>query len=331
MLNGYDIRNLDQETMEVAIRSVFSEAMIDEVHDLLPETSGSIYVREPLPGQFDQRADAAMQCLKLLNGSTLSEVKTFEVVLFDRTLKLEEEKRFLDYWINPIENRQKDLKQELEIEQETSNEGPLVGFREMNADQIELFRIQQRAAMTLADIRLIQNHFSNVEHRDPTRTEFKVLDTYWSDHCRHTTFETQLTEIKIEEGPYKQDLENALILFKRYRENAGRGDRPITLMEMATIGGRVLNDPRIDRSEEVNACSVRIEVETENNKEDWLLMFKNETHNHPTEIEPFGGASTCIGGAIRDPLSGRAYVYQAMRISGCGNVVEEIQIGRAHV
>ncbi len=325
LLNGYDIHNLNQETMEVAIRSVFSEAMIDEVHDLLPETTASIYVREPLPGQFDQRADAAMQCLKLLNGSTLSEVKTFEVAVFDRMLELEEEKRFLDYWINPIENRQKDLKQELEIEQEISNEGPLIGFREMNAEQIGLFRIQQRAAMTQADIRLIQNHFSNVEHRDPTRTEFKVLDTYWSDHCRHTTFETQLADIKIEEGPYKQDLEDALDLFKRYRETAGRGNRPITLMEMATIGGRVLNDPRIERSEEVNACSVRIEVETENKKEDWLLMFKNETHNHPTEIEPFGGASTCIGGAIRDPLSGRAYVYQAMRISGCGNVVEGIQ------
>ncbi len=324
ILNGYDIEGLKDEFTSAALAHVFSEAMIDDVLDVLPQSDGSVMLREPLPGQYDQRADAAMQCLKLLDSTSETLVKTFEVALFDCKLFDMEEIRFIHYWVNPVEMRVKKLNQEMQLDETESFEGEIEGFTTFGEEEIFTFLQNEKAAMSFDDLHLIQDHFKELK-RNPTHTEFKVLDTYWSDHCRHTTFETHLTRVTVDEGIYSKELEAALELFHDYRKQVGRDTRPVTLMEMATIAGRVLNDPRIDRSEEVNACSIKIKVDTDKGEEDWLLQFKNETHNHPTEIEPFGGASTCIGGAIRDPLSGRAYVYQAMRISGCGNVREEIK------
>lgn len=324
LLNGYDVEDLDEKLKSEAISRIFSETMIDDVFETLHQTSGSVILREPLPGQYDQRADAAMQCLGLLESDNKSTVKTFEIALFDTLLSEEEELRFIHYWVNPVEMRVKKLDQEIKTDETNSFEGEIKGFTKFDNEGIFAFLKEEKAAMSSDDLRLIQDTFINI-NRNPTRTEFKVLDTYWSDHCRHTTFETHLTKISIEAGPNADEINQALELFYDYREKSGREARPVTLMEIATIAARVLNDPRIDHSEEVNACSIKINVDTEHGDEDWLLQFKNETHNHPTEIEPFGGASTCIGGAIRDPLSGRAYVYQAMRISGCGNVIEEIK------
>jgi phosphoribosylformylglycinamidine synthase len=324
VFNGYDIDDLDESYWDVAIARVFSEPMTDMVYLRLPKVVGTVIVREPLPGQYDQRADSAQQCLRLIDGDTLATVSTFEVAMFDTELSEEECSSFIRYWINPIESRQKDLDCDVEIEESVSDEGEIRGFTAFNDDQLKEFLVDQQAAMSFEDIKLIQRFFSDHENRNPTRTEFKVLDTYWSDHCRHTTFETVLDEIIIEDGPLKSSIEPILNEYRMLKRLTHRESRPDTLMEIATIYAKALNDPRVEISDEINACSVKIHIDTENGDEEWLLQFKNETHNHPTEIEPYGGASTCIGGAIRDPLSGRAYVYQAMRISGCGNIKEEI-------
>jgi phosphoribosylformylglycinamidine synthase len=324
VFNGYDIDDLDESYWDVAIARVFSEPMTDMVYLRLPKVVGTVIVREPLPGQYDQRADSAQQCLRLIDGDTLATVSTFEVAMFDKELSEVEISSFIRYWINPIESRQKDLDCDVEIEESASDEGEIRGFTTFNDDQLKEFLVDQQAAMSFEDIKLIQRFFSDHENRNPTRTEFKVLDTYWSDHCRHTTFETVLDEIIIEDGPLKSSIEPILNEYRTLKRLTHRENRPDTLMEIATIYAKALNDPRVEISDEINACSVKIHIDTENGDEEWLLQFKNETHNHPTEIEPYGGASTCIGGAIRDPLSGRAYVYQAMRISGCGNIKEEI-------
>jgi len=321
---GYDVDHLDPQCYDAALSRVFSEAMSDEIVESIDSKHKTLIVKEPLPGQYDQRADAAQQCLRLLDQNTQASVRCFEAVLFDRILSPEERKRFVHYWINPIEMREKSLTQTLELETQSSEDGEIKAFTTLDPEEAKRFLKHHKAAMSLDDLKLIQEFFLTHEQRQPTMTEFKVLDTYWSDHCRHTTFETRLSSITIPKGPYEKELNAALDLFYFYRQQVQRTHKPVTLMEMATIGGRYLNDPRVEHSEEINACSVRIKVEHDGQLNDWLLQFKNETHNHPTEIEPFGGASTCIGGAIRDPLSGRAYVYQAMRISGCGNVEETI-------
>lgn len=320
VLLGYDIFNLDEALLPQALSSVFSEVMSDEIVATLPNTSNTFIAREPLPGQYDQRADSAAQCLRLLDASTQSTVKTFELAIFNRNLLEEEKNIFKRLWINPIELREKDLNEEQHLNEERQDEGELIDFIKWDHPTIQTYLHDSGAAMNLEDFLIIQTHFSTHENRNPSHTEFKILDTYWSDHCRHTTFETELSEINIPEGPYAHVLQSILddVQAKRYTLN--RTHKPLTLMELATLFGRFRNDERVEHSEEVNACSVKIDVETQLGKEEWLLQFKNETHNHPTEIEPFGGASTCIGGAIRDPLSGRAYVYQAMRISGCGDV-----------
>lgn len=322
---GYEIIDLDPKLYPNAVANVFSEVMTDEVMETLPMTANTVLAREPLPGQYDQRSDAAEQCLRLLDFKTHATVKTFEVVVFDRQLDETEQSRFLAFWINPIELRVKHLGETLVTVDPVSDEGPIAGFLGFSEGQALAFLKKERAAMSLEDYELIRKHFKTIERRNPTRTEFKILDTYWSDHCRHTTFETKLNGICIPEGPFTQPLSQAMDKITKMREVLGRMEKPLTLMELATIYGRYLNDPRVEISEEINACSVRVKIQTETGPEDWLLQFKNETHNHPTEIEPFGGASTCIGGAIRDPLSGRAYVYQAMRISGCGNVKEKLE------
>lgn len=324
VLNGYTIENIDEKDITNAIQHVFSEPMVDRVYESIPMNDGQIYAREPLPGQYDQRSDSAIQCIKCLDFESEPNVKTFQVVLFNRMLTNHEHLKFIKYWINPVEMRLKNL---IEDDQtiEIIKEPLLQNFCKWEELKLIQFLKDQSAAMTLDDLKLIQSYFNNHLHRDLTFTEFKVLDTYWSDHCRHTTFETEITKINIEEGPYKDAIEHAFNQFLTMRNSLNRNNKPITLMEMATMFGRFNKDPRIELSDEVNACSVMIDVEIDNRVEEWLLMFKNETHNHPTEIEPFGGASTCIGGAIRDPLSGRSYVYQAMRISGCGNVKESFE------
>lgn len=324
ILNGYEIDDLDESYLDNAIARVFSEPMTDVVYLRLPKVLGSIIVKEPLPGQYDQRADSAQQCLRLLDADTMATVKTYEVAMFDTQLSEEECSLFIRYWINPIESRQKDLDVDVDIEKSVSDEGDIRGFCAFDDEQLRQFLIDQQATMSFEDVKLIQQFFSENENRNPTRTEFKVLDTYWSDHCRHTTFETVLDEIIVEDGSLKSSIEESLTFYRNLKIATQRDNRPDTLMEIATIYAKALNDSRVEISDEINACSVKINVDTENGDEEWLLQFKNETHNHPTEIEPYGGASTCIGGAIRDPLSGRAYVYQAMRISGCGNVKEEI-------
>jgi len=327
VFNGYDVKNLDESYKQQAITSIFSEVMVDEVFDSLPINSGEVLAREPLPGQYDQRADSAMQCLGLLDPTTQASVKTFQVVQFDRPLSEKERQSFLNYWINPIEARVKQLDIDYEESDETEEGLDLRDFRNWSHEKCETYLNDAKAAMTSDDLLLIQSWFNKMD-RNPSETELKVLDTYWSDHCRHTTFETEITEITIEKSDIADDLKKALDIYEEYRKETGRIRKPSTLMEMATLPGRAMSKSEagkdIEVSDEVNACSVRIEVTTPHGKEPWYLMFKNETHNHPTEIEPFGGASTCIGGAIRDPLSGRSYVYQAMRISGCGDVTQEL-------
>jgi phosphoribosylformylglycinamidine synthase len=236
---------------------------------------------------------------------------------------MKNQKQFISLWINPIESRLKDLNEQSSMDERIIDDGFIENFTSMSEAQLSLFLSEQSAAMSLDDIKLIQTYFKNHETRQPTMTEFKVLDTYWSDHCRHTTFETHLDHIVFEEGPLKSVIQNTFEEYKSLRTSTKRLHKPITLMDMATIAAKAIKDERVDLSDEVNACSVKVTLEDHDNEE-WLIQFKNETHNHPTEIEPFGGASTCIGGAIRDPLSGRAYVYQAMRISGCGDIKENV-------
>jgi len=324
LLNGYTVENIEEKDITNAIRHVFSEPMIDIVYETIPKTNGLILAREPLPGQYDQRSDSAIQCIKCLDFESEPMVKSFQVILFDRNLDEVEQAKFIKYWINPVEMRLKDLDKESLVVDEII-EPLLLDFCNWDESILKQFLVNQSAAMTFDDLKLIQSYFNEKLKRDLSYTEFKVLDTYWSDHCRHTTFETEISDITIEEGPYKEAIEQAFNQFLKMRNTLDRTHKPITLMEMATMVGRYNKDPRIELSDEVNACSVMIDVDVDNRIEEWLLMFKNETHNHPTEIEPFGGASTCIGGAIRDPLSGRSYVYQAMRISGCGNVKESFE------
>ena len=323
LINGYGVSALNDAMLDEAIKQVFSEPMVDEV-SINPRFDVKTSVaREPLPGQYDQRADSAEQCLRLLDSTNQSTVTTFQVVLFDRPLTADERKRFIHYWINPVEMREKQF-DEPEMQTVPEAEIELNGFIHWSKAQCEAFIQQQGAAMRIEDFELIQSYFKEHVKRDLTVTEFKVLDTYWSDHCRHTTFESAIDEITITEGPLSIRYQSALDALMQERIELKRNDRPITLMEMATHMARVIRDPRVEDSDEINACSVVVDVTTDEGIEPWLLMFKNETHNHPTEIEPFGGASTCIGGAIRDPLSGRSFVYQAMRISACGNVKETL-------
>ena len=321
VLNGYTVENINEEDVNKAIKYVFSEPMVDIIYNQLPLSIGTTLAREPLPGQYDQRSDSAIQCLKCLNFESNPSVKSFQVVLFNRVLNDDETNRFIKYWINPVEMRVKELSKDTN-EVDVQEEPKISNFCEWNKDELNKFLKSEGAAMTLDDIKLIQNYFIENEKRDISYTEFKVLDTYWSDHCRHTTFETEITDIEIEDSSYAYVIQETLNQFHQMRKELNREHKPLTLMEFATVFGRYRKDERVEISDEVNACSVTIDVQTEQGIEEWLLMFKNETHNHPTEIEPFGGASTCIGGAIRDPLSGRSYVYQAMRISGCGNVKE---------
>ena len=323
----YDIFNGNEEDFSLLESKVLTELVTDDIYYEV-DTKGKNYLAlEFLPGQYDQRSDSAEQCLMLLNNKEGVEIKSGQLLVFNGTINNFE--KIKNYLINPIEMREKDLTR-LEKSDNIEIENIVVydDFNQKTKEELEIFLAHHKLAMSYEDLKHIQNYFKNEEKRVPTETEIKVLDTYWSDHCRHTTFETHLKDIRINSKNLQKCIEESYKQYMSLRENVHGSKKNITLMDMATIVSKhlsktgCLNDMEI--SEENNACSIEIDVEFENSTEKWLLMFKNETHNHPTEIEPFGGASTCIGGAIRDPLSGRSYVYQAMRITGAGDITESL-------
>ena len=330
LYNVYDIFHGDEHDIALLKEKVLSEKVTDEVFDSV-DLNGKTYIAyECLPGQYDQRADSAQQCLMLLNNKQDVVIKSGKIVVLEGNLCEEEVDAVRKYLINPVEMREKDLSV-LEYDEDVEIEPVpvLTGFCELDEAGLEELRNAQGLAMTLEDVKHIQNYFKNEEHRDLTLTELKVLDTYWSDHCRHTTFETVLQNVKFEAGALQEEIQKAYDLYLGLREKVHGGKKVMTLMDMATIAGKYLRKTGklddMEISDEINACSIEITVDVDGKEEPWLLMFKNETHNHPTEIEPFGGASTCIGGAIRDPLSGRSYVYQAMRITGAGDITADIK------
>lgn len=330
LFNVYDVFHGDEQDKKLLTEKVLSEKVTDEVYDEI-DLSGKTYIAyECLPGQYDQRADSAQQCLMLLNNKQDVVIKSGHIVILNGTVREDEIAAIKKYLINPVENREKDLNV-LGYEEDVEIEAVPVlhGFCELDDAGLEELRQVQGLAMTLADVRHIQKYFRDEEHRDLTLTELKVLDTYWSDHCRHTTFETILQNVKFHAGALEETIQKAYNMYLKLREDVHGGKKVMTLMDMATIAGKYLRkNGKLDDmeiSDEINACSIEITVDVDGEDQQWLLMFKNETHNHPTEIEPFGGASTCIGGAIRDPLSGRSYVYQAMRITGAGDITKDIK------
>ncbi len=330
LYNVYDIFNCDEHDVALLKEKVLSEKVTDEVFDEVDLANKTAIAYECLPGQYDQRADSAQQCLMLLNNKADVIIKSGRIVILEGSVSEEQLNDVKSYLINPVENREKDLTILVHDEDVEIEAVPVLeGFTALDEAGLEALRQEQGLAMTLADLAHVQNYFKNEEQRDLTLTELKVLDTYWSDHCRHTTFETVLQNIKFNAGALNDDIQKAYNLYLEMRKDLGREEKPETLMDMASICGKYLRKhgklDDLEVSDEINACSIEIKVDVDGVEEDWLLMFKNETHNHPTEIEPFGGASTCIGGAIRDPLSGRSYVYQAMRITGAGDITKDIK------
>ena len=327
-LKVYDIFNIDEDLLAKAEKVVFSEPVTDNVSHEFPLDGLKYFAVEFLPGQFDQRADSAMQCLKLLNPKTEAVIKSANLYVIEGELTDEQWLKVKKFCINEVEAREKDMARlELTENPEVQDVPIYDGFRTWTEDQLREFHGKMGLAMSLEDLKFIQQYFANDEKRDPSDTEIKLLDTYWSDHCRHTTFETAITDIDVQGGNiYKEQIENALREYLAVRDEMYGKDtqRPVTLMDLASINGKYEykrgNLPDKEISEENNACSIRVKVDVDGKEEDWLLMYKNETHNHPTEIEPFGGAATCVGGAIRDPLSGRSYVYQALRVTGAGDI-----------
>lgn len=336
ILNRYDADKLSQEDFDASINTVFSEPAVDVVYEELPELTADdrIFAVEYLPGQFDQRADSCEQCIQILRQGERCRVRNARVYIVSGNITDEDFDRLKSYIINPVESREASLEKPETLD--SNYEIPetvktLDGFTSLDDNGLRDFIKQYGLAMDFDDIRFCQGYFRENEQRDPTITEIKMIDTYWSDHCRHTTFLTNVQDVKID-TPYIRD---TYMKYLDVREELGRSKKPVTLMDLATIAARKLKADGLlddlDESEEINACSVKIKVDIDGQPQDWILMFKNETHNHPTEIEPFGGAATCLGGAIRDPLSGRSYVYQAMRVTGAANPlvpVEDTIVGK---
>lgn len=335
----YDVFDLDEDLFEPAEKHIFSEQVTDHVLDEAVVQADlanyAFFAIESLPGQFDQRAASSQEALLLLGSSSDVTVNTAQLYLVNKDIDATELEAVKNYLLNPVDSRFKDIttgiaKQEFSESDKTIPK--LTFFESYMAEDFARYKAEQGMAMEVDDLLFIQDYFKSIG-RVPTETELKVLDTYWSDHCRHTTFETELKNIDFSASKFQKQLQATYDKYIAMRDELGRSEKPQTLMDMATIFGRYerangrLDDMEV--SDEINACSVEIEVDVDGVKEPWLLMFKNETHNHPTEIEPFGGAATCIGGAIRDPLSGRSYVYQAMRISGAGDITAPISATRA--
>ena len=326
LLNRYDVEGLDEELFRKSIPTVFSEPQADQVYDVLPEGGDWVLAAEYLPGQFDQRADSASQCIQLAYGCDRPLIRTAVVYVFTGEIDDKQKAAIRNYLINPVEKREASLDtvDTLKMQYDLPETVPtLTGFIDADEESLRKMLAQYGLAMDFNDLAFCQQYFRS-EHRDPTMTELRVIDTYWSDHCRHTTFLTELTNVSFEDA----DVEAAWQRYQAARAEIGR-TKPVTLMDVGTIGAKVLKArgllTDLDESEEINACTIKMEAVVDGEKQDWLLLFKNETHNHPTEIEPFGGAATCIGGAIRDPLSGRAYVYQAMRVTGAADPTRPIE------
>ncbi|MBQ9833331.1 MAG: phosphoribosylformylglycinamidine synthase [Clostridia bacterium] len=321
LFNRYDVENIEKELFERACKNVFSEPQLDDVYFELPEVgAAAVFAVEYLPGQFDQRADSAAQCIQLISCGERPTVRTAKVYMLFGSLTDEEVNMVKKHLINAVECREAAFELPETLKTETvipETVDTVEGFISMTDEEIPSFIKKYGLAMDAADVKFCRSYFAD-EKRDPTITEIRMIDTYWSDHCRHTTFLTKIDSVEF-------DNEQVQKAYERYIKVRGeiKRTKPINLMDIGTIAGRYLKHTgdlkNVDESEEINACTVKIKANVNGNIEDWLLLFKNETHNHPTEIEPFGGAATCIGGAIRDPLSGRAYVYQAMRVTGAAN------------
>ena len=325
LYNRYDLEGISRELFDYTVKTVLSEPQLDLVTDQVPQ-GDAVFAVEYLPGQFDQRADSAAQCIQILSQGERPVVRTARVYALEGVLTPQELEAVKQYVINPVESREAslDLPETLRMEYTVpTSVRTITGFTAMDAAGLDALREDLGLAMDLDDLKFLQAYFRDEERRDPTITEIRVVDTYWSDHCRHTTFSTHLDRVEIHdeaiEAAYRRYLDARVEVYGA--EKAAK--RPQTLMDLATIGAKVLKKrgmlPELDESEEINACSIHVKADVNGQTQDWLLMFKNETHNHPTEIEPFGGAATCIGGCIRDPLSGRAYVHQAMRVTGAGD------------
>ena len=323
LINRYDVEGASDELFQQCVPTVFSEPQSDDAFAELPVEDGAVvFAVEPLPGQFDQRAASASECIQLISQGERPEVANAKVYMLEGELSASDVDAIKHYVINPIEAREAslDARDTLKMAQPTPGAVEVIdGFRELDEAGLAAFIAERGLAMDEADIAFCQKYFAEDEQRDPTITEIKMIDTYWSDHCRHTTFGTVLENAQIDDEAVKAAFEQYLAM----RHELGRDEKPVCLMDMGTIGAKWLKSKGIlknlDESEEINACTVKIKCDVNGEEQDWLYLFKNETHNHPTEIEPFGGAATCVGGAIRDPLSGRSYVYQAMRLTGAAD------------
>lgn len=334
MFIRYDVEHISDEVFEKACTTVFSEPPVDILYREqieVPE-NGRVFSVEFLPGQFDQRADSALQCVKFLNEEEEPIIRTAVTYLITGKLTDDEFDRIKAYCINPVDSRETDMIKPETLEtvfEEPADVKIFDGFKDLPEEELKALYSSLGLAMTFKDFKHIQNYFAGEEKRDPSMTEIRVLDTYWSDHCRHTTFSTELKNVEFGEGYYRTPMESTYQSYLDTREEIfkGRDDKFICLMDLALMGMRKLKKEGklqdMEESDEINACSVIVPVEMDYGDgpvtEEWLVFFKNETHNHPTEIEPFGGAATCLGGAIRDPLSGRGYVYQAMRVTGAAD------------
>ena len=325
VLNRYDAENIEENLFNYAVNTVFSEPQVDDVSFEVPNGE-FVFAVEPLPGQYDQRADSAAQCIQIISQGNRPIIRTAKVYVLSGSLSEDNLSAIKKHVINAVESREASLElpETLTVEYAAPQTVATVeGFVGLDEDGLADLLDKLGLAMDLDDLKFLQAYFRDEEHRDPTITEIRVVDTYWSDHCRHTTFSSHLDNIRIRDqaiaDAYQRYLDARVEVYGE--EKASK--RPQTLMDIATIGAKTLKKrgllPELDESEEINACSIHVTATVNGEEQDWLLMFKNETHNHPTEIEPFGGAATCIGGCIRDPLSGRAYVHQAMRVTGAGD------------
>ena len=330
VLIRYDIENLSEETYKKALVTIFSEPPVDLVYEeeFTRNPGDLVFSVEYLPGQFDQRADSAEQCVKLLKEDEEPVIRSATTYVVTAPLTAEQEEAIKSFCINPVDSRQADeekpetLVTEFEVPEDILY---FDGFADSSEEELKALYGTLNLAMTFKDFLHIQNYYKKEEHRDPSVTEIRVLDTYWSDHCRHTTFSTELKNVSFTDGDYREPMEETYKQYLADREviYKGRDDKYVCLMDLALMAMKKLRSEGklqdMEVSDEINACSIVVPVEIDGATEEWLVNFKNETHNHPTEIEPFGGAATCLGGAIRDPLSGRTYVYQAMRVTGAAD------------
>ncbi len=335
VINRYDIEGIDDATYEAARYTVFAEPAIDRAYDenIPIDADCDFFAIEYLPGQYDQRADSAAQCIRLMNAEAAATVRFARLIVLVGSVSGTELDAIKNYCINPVDSHEANLEkpERIEIGAVIPEKVKTVdGFIWMSDEEIAAYREKRGFAMSSEDLIFVRDYFAVEEKRDPSMTELAVIDTYWSDHCRHTTFLTRINSVSFEQGDYPKLIHDAFQEYRKIRKEVyGDREKDMCLMDMAVIGAKYLKKKGLlddlDESEEINACSIKVRAKVDGKEEDWLVMFKNETHNHPTEIEPFGGAATCLGGAIRDPLSGRSYVYQAMRVTGSGDPRKSIE------